>query len=97
MKAEKRTWRERRGTGWSETQYRGLYLHIGLQELLISKLSHGLRVIEVKTPGHYQFDQIPGRLVELSEAFVDEILYALAADQRFQARLGEYDRLLGTD
>lgn len=98
MQAEKRQWRELRGVSWGATIYRGLYLPGGPHGILISKLSHGLRVIEIKHPTRYKFDPVSNPSVKVSERFVVEATRALAADKRLQAQIGEeYDRLLDSD
>jgi len=95
MKAEKRQWRERRHQGWSETLYEGLFLYNLPFGILIARLSHGLRVIEIYALADYQFVELPGAAVEVSKAFIQEALQALAADKKLQEQVTEFNRLMG--
>jgi hypothetical protein len=93
MRAERRTWKEKRVGGKSETTYRGLYIELDWQVLLVSKLSHGLRVIEVQNMDDYYFERESSE-VELSTTFWEAIVKAFRVDQEFQKQLPEYKRLL---
>ena len=87
----KRQWRERRGDGWSATVYSGLYFSkLGSNGLLVSKLSHGLRVLDAGDPR--QYDVISSEPVaEVSPNFIKEVLQAYEADKRFQRQLSAYE------
>ena len=94
MKVERRRWQERRGENLSATHYEGLYYPLGKHGILISDLSHGLRVLEIKDPDQYVFET-PRPEVEVSKKFMDEALEAFVADKRFQYQRGEYRRAMG--
>ena len=90
MQVEKREWKEKRGDGWSETDYAGLLVKIDGKNYLISKLSHGLRVIPMKEDGYYKWTGSPNEKVEVSEEFMRKAMLALQADMAFQSCLPEY-------
>ncbi len=92
---KKRTWRERRGEDWSETLYEGLLLEYNSKKFLISKLSHGLRVLEMKSADHYLFESESEVEIELSKAFMSQIITTYAADMALQTHLGEYEAMIG--
>jgi hypothetical protein len=97
LKTELRRWRERRGKEWGQTEYQGLLLEgpVDMPLLLVSKLSHGLRVIEMKNPGNYRFEE-GVVLVEVSAEFLREVFAALEADRRFQQQLPYFESLIGS-
>ncbi len=83
MLVEKRTWREIREAGWSETLYSGLYVKIAGREVLVTKLSHGLRTIVIRNPSQYKFGS-ETEIVEISYEYFHAIGVALEADESFQ-------------
>ncbi|SRR5258708_4557555 len=86
-------WREKRGDGWSDTIYSGLFLEINGKPMLISKLSHGLRVLPRKGDSYYSFEGGPIN-VEISESFIDAAKVAFEANVEFQKRLDEYEQAI---
>lgn len=94
MQVEKREWKEKRGNGWSETDYSGLLVNIDGKDYLISKLSHGLRVIPMKEVSYYLFKDASNKKVEVSEGFMRKAVLALEADVAFQSCLPEYLNVL---
>ena len=88
-------WREKRGSGWSETKYSGIEVVLGGQCCIISKLSHGLRVLKKKEDDYYLFENTPIS-VELSESFVQDALHAFEVDKKFQSRLAEYETIISS-
>ena len=95
LTAEKRSWKESRGDEWSKTLYSGLYLVIKERPVLVSKLSHGLRVIPIVDPGKYRFVEGEGcGQVPVSNSFMLEVMFALEADFKFQDQVEEFERLM---
>lgn len=93
-KAEKVSWKESRADGLSGTTYSGLRLELDQGPVLVSKLSHGLRVLLILDPEKYHFIG-EASLVEVSNALVVETTLALKADLRFQKECtDEYSRLM---
>jgi len=94
MAIEKRQWRELRDDGWSKTLYEGLcFTDLGL---LVSELSHGLRVIELKDPSKYMFiSKVPisEDIPELTD-FVQYVLRARDEDRRFQTQIPVFTKLM---
>jgi hypothetical protein len=85
-------WRE----GESLTVYKGIHLpEIGDQGVLVSELSHGLRVIVIQDISRYRFMLCENRTVQVHEPFVKAVEKAMAADQEFQQQREVYHRLLG--
>lgn len=92
-------WREARPNGgWSDTLYKGLKIQDGVSNdhyLLVAKLSHGWRVMEVKDPSKIQFAVVPVLNVEIAEALMWRIQLFLVQDQGFQRGVGAaLDKLL---
>ncbi len=95
MKATKRTWKERRGNGLSETQYSGLELYLGdfAGFVIVTKLSHGLRVIDANDRTKF-VPEMHGDEVEIPQSFYNAVLKAFEADLEFQKRLSDYNKLM---
>lgn len=95
MNATKRTWRERRGNGLSETQYSGLELYLGdfAGFVIVTKLSHGLRVIDANKRTDFVFEGSETE-VNITPTFYNAVLKAFEADMEFQAQLRTYRRLM---
>lgn len=97
LKAKKRIWRESRVNGLSNTQYSGLELYLGDFDgfVLVSKLSHGIRVIDANDRDRFVFDEPDEVEVEISVDFYNEVLYFLTADRHFQSiATSEFDKLM---
>lgn len=92
IKAKKRTWREKKERIWGSL-YSGLHIQVEGHNILISKLWHGLKVIEITNPDCYNFTEDVEEYTEVSTNFVQEALIALSADTRFQKQLDEFDRV----
>jgi hypothetical protein len=86
-------WREKRGDGWSETLYTGIAAEIDGVPVIISKLSHGLRVLPKKADSEYQFEG-EGSATQISESFIKAAKSAFDADKEFQTKLPEYQKAL---
>ncbi len=84
-------WREKRGDGWSETRYSGLAFEIDGIPVIVSKLSHGLRVLPRKADAEYSFEgdatkvEIPSSLIEAARA-------AFATDREFQKQIPNFEK-----
>lgn len=96
LSAKKRIWREPRGSGLSETRYKGLELYLGDFDgfVIVSKLSHGYRVLDANDRSKFIFEG-EGSDVEISETFYNEVVHAFEADQRFQSQGDEFDTIMG--
>ncbi len=87
-------WRENRGEGqWSGTLYSGLRIDLDGKPVVITKLSHGLRVVQVldETKYHWEGVSIP---CQVSDALIKDARIFLSWDQRFQQHMTEYSRLM---
>ena len=94
MRAEIRRWKERRNGELGKTEYTGLFFSIEGSPIIISRLSHGLRVLRLTDQSRYEFESVPGREVEISDEFVNEALQCLASDEKFQAQIPLYEDLI---
>ena len=96
LKAKKRTWRERRGTGLSETIYSGLEIYLDDFDgfLLVTQLSHGLRVLDANDRDKFVFNEKECVEVAISVYFYNEVVRMFEADMNLQALAAEFDRLM---
>ncbi len=91
MQARKVVYRERRPNGWSETLYVGLLVWMtNGNHVLVTKLSHGLRVLPFNRE-NVKFDDDPDRCwVDISPEYYRMIMEAFEVDQKLQIFLREH-------
>lgn len=89
------SWREKRGEGLSETLYLGLRLMIEGRPVVVTKLSHGLRVLLIKDHTKYCFEG-SSRQIKISENLAEEAGLMLEVDERFQQQLPEYEAIMAS-
>jgi hypothetical protein len=99
LKAERTQWFGMRADGtWSETLHKGFKIREAGEngnDLLLAKLSHGWRVIEVTDRNQFKFEQVILELVELPHEVLQEALRFLEVDHEFQVGPGALlDQLL---
>ena len=94
MKAEIRRWKERRNGELGTTKYAGLFVEHEGRPIIISRLSHGLRVLRLTDQARYEFEDVLVNQVEVPDEFIEEALQCLAADERFQAQIPHYEALM---
>ena len=96
LKAKKRTWRERREAGLSETHYSGLELYLGDFDgfVLVAKLSHGLRAIDANDRDYFIFDEKENVEVEISVDFYNDVVRMVEVDMHFQTHSVEFGQLM---
>ncbi len=87
-------WSEWRGDTWSKTNYTGLYFLIKEWPVLVSRLSHGLRVIPIKNQKDYLFGSILPAIVEVPDSFIQEVETALEADVKFQKQIDVFEKAM---
>ena len=96
VNAQKCSWTERRGETWGTTVYYGLRIQTERGNMLVAKLSHGLRVLPLDDPSKYNFIGSPIIGADVSEEFISEALKALDADKAFQTQLIEYEQVIAS-
>ena len=94
MTAQKVSWREARGTGWSKTLYSGLKIYTGNRIVIVSRLSHGLRVISMSDESKFDFVYPPSTPVHVSDGFVLLAGVFLMTDEAFQQMTPEYEKMM---
>lgn len=91
-------WRERQLSGELGLKvYTGLQIHVDDRDVLVCHLSHGLRVLPMitkKNPSKFEFVNCEYNSVAVSETFAKTVKKALLADEKFQRKLDEFQRLL---
>lgn len=92
------SWRERRGPGWSETLYVGFLMRTEEEgDLLVSKLSHRLRVLSTFDKTYYRFEyrfERAGEPVTVSLEFLNKALEAYKADYELQNFQSEFEKVV---
>jgi len=79
-----RTWKELKKGVLGQTVYTGLYFEIKGEPIVVSKLSHGLRVIPLLDQVGFQFITDVERKVSIPDDFFSAAEKMLKADMEFQ-------------
>ncbi len=94
MKAQRVRWREVRGGKLSATVYAGVLTEVGNQKVLVSNLSHGLRVFPKRSDSEYCPYGDPVE-IDVSVEFLAAVRKVFLADQEFQsAVLQEFNQVI---
>ena len=92
------SWRERKADGQlSSTLYEGLrFTLVSGEEVLVSLLSHGLRVLTLEDENRYQWEFVGDTHIKISREFAHAAEAALEADRKFQGFTEQYKSKLAT-